>query len=571
MRISHTQTPLHFLGRLLPGLALAALCLAPGLARTGHAAPAGDADYTIPVQVAAGTHLSKLAEEYCGSAEDWRKIAKANNLQAPYVIYANRELEVPKSLLKLEALTLDALAVSGEVTVRRADGSEAALKAGDRLEPGDTVITGPDSFAQLLFPNGVFSRVEPESSLTISYLFSLSDGKVKAEAMLNRGKMAQSMEKGKKLRFNDSMRARTPLVITGIRGTEYRLKADSDGGATLETLEGLVSVQTRPGGKVVDVGADRGIKVGKGGLKLGKVRGLPDPPEPPRLDPIYRSLPFFIAVPADKKRIAQVNARLTADEEGRKTVRELSAPAGSPMVIRELADGGYFAFFTVTDAQGFESREQGPVALNLRTSPPAPVLSAPKSGAVQWGDVARLDWLASDAAARYMVQIARDPEMTDMVDAREVETPAYMLAGLAPGQYYGRVQAVAEDGFVSDFSGTARWEQKETPSMSGMETTAGEPQALQWGEMGGGWTGYDLQVAEDANFSKLVVDESGLTAASYTFSKKLAPGKYHVRLRAVGNEEATPWTPAQTMTVKNPPKTLEGGVISSLLLGLILL
>ena len=161
--------------------------------------------------------------------------------------------------------------------------------------------------------------------------------------------------------------------------------------------------------------------------------------------------------------------------------------------------------------------------------------------------------------------------MTDIVDSREVETPGYMLAGVAPGVYYGRVQAVADDGFISNFSSTTRWEQKEVPAVSGMEATACGAPALQWDAMGNGWMGYDLQVAEDAEFKQLVVDESGLTGASYTFKKQLAPGKYHVRLRAVGKDETTPWTPPQILTVKNSPKTLEGGLISSLLLGLILL
>ena len=36
-------------------------------------------------------------------------------------------------------------------------------------------------------------------------------------------------------------------------------------------------------------------------------------------------------------------------------------------------------------------------------------------------------------------------------------------------------------------------------------------------------------------------------------------------------EPATPWTPTQTMTVKNRPKVLEGSLIGALLLGVVLL
>ena len=89
--------------------------------------------------------------------------------------------------------------------------------------------------------------------------------------------------------------------------------------------------------------------------------------------------------------------------------------------------------------------------------------------------------------------------------------------------------------------------------------------------MGEGWQ-YDVQVAYDQEFTKLLVDEQGLTSTSYTFPDKLDPGKYYIHLRGVENgDPVTPWTPEQTITVKNKPKVLQGSLIGALLLGILLL
>ena len=43
-------------------------------------------------------------------------------------------------------------------------------------------------------------------------------------------------------------------------------------------------------------------------------------------------------------------------------------------------------------------------------------------------------------------------------------------------------------------------------------------------------------------------------------------------MRAIDSQgQATPWTPSQTLTVKNPPRTLEGCLIGALVLAVILL
>ncbi len=544
------------------------LCLFVLLALTGGKAGAAAAktpDDLVPLQVAAGTNLIEMAREYCYRPDSWKTIARINKLGPPYIIYAYREIDVPLSFLKTETLSLEVVTVNGEAVLEKRSGETSRLSQGGRIAPGDTIMTGEESFVQLLFPNGVYTRIDPESALTLSYLFSLTDGKIKAEALLSKGRLTHNLDR--KLRFNDSMRTRTPVVITGIRGTEYRLKTEDAQATTVETLEGEVTVQA--GVKSVRLRADQGLKAQSGKI-LGPVQALPHPPPAPRLESVYRTLPLQVQVPAQAG-VREVKLRLSTDEEGQTTVYEHAVQAGAPLQVQELPDGRYYAFFTATGKNGFESREQGPQPLVIRTLPPSPMVIAPRKGSIQWGAIAQVNWLESEQAVLYRAQVARDADFTDMVDERELKTPSYASPELSPGQYYVRVQALAADGFASNFSSPLNWEQREAPAMGAMERTSDEPPVLQWPSMGKNWR-YDIQVARDKEFSELLIDQANLAETSYTFPDKLDPGKYYIHLRAIEQgEPATPWTPTQTMTVKNRPKVLEGSLIGALLLGVVLL
>lgn len=551
----------HELCRLPVFCVLLCLCLLP--ARGFGTAVARE--LSAPLQVAAGTNLITLAREYCYNPEAWKIIAQVNGLSAPYLIYADREIEVPVSLLRVENVAAEVVSLSGAAVLEKKDGTRVALAQGGRVLPGESVQTGEDAFVQLLFPNGAYTRIEPGSLYTLSYLFSVVDGKMKAEARLLRGRIVQRIDR--ELDFNESLRARTPMVITGIRGTEYRLKADDGARSTVETLRGEVGV--RAARQTVRLQPDEGLVVEQG-RGLGVVHRLPAPPAVPVLAEVYRSLPARILLPATAD-IQGLKLRLSGDEAGQATVYEYQASAGEPLVLQDVPDGRYFAFFTATDRLGFESREQGPQTLVIRTVPPAPLVSAPRNGSILWGEKAEISWLQSGQAVAYRAQVGRDALFGEPIDEQQLDTGTYVSPVLAPGTYFFRVQALAADGFVSDFSAPLQWQQREIPAMGGMESSSAKPPVLQWRAMGEGWR-YDLQVAGDREFSHLIVDEQGLTEPAYAFTERLDPGTYSIRLRGhAEGEPDTPWTPTQTMTVRNEPKELEGGLLWALLLGIVLL
>ncbi len=531
----------------------------------GRVAASKRGEVLIPIHVSAGTNLIHLARDYCRDRGDWRRIAAINKLSEPYLIIRDTTLQVPLSLLVVEPLTARVAAVNGPVSLHTADGRTSPLRQDDTVAAGQTVVTGPDGYTHLILPDNTYTRVEPEARFTIAYLFRLADGTIKADFTLDRGGLVHWVRQ--KLRANDTFQTRTPIAVTGIRGTEYRLKSEGSEANTVETLRGRVEVAA--GGKNVGLAAGQGTRV-RAGAAPERPRALPAAPAVETIEPLYRTLPMQIHTPAHAT-AKRFRLRLTSDDQGQATAADQVVAAGSPFTIGTLADGRYFAFLSALDAEGFESAAAGPRPLTLRTVPPAPLITAPQNNGSLWGTTGRIEWLASDQADHYQVELAADAGFARLLDRREVREPRYTSPQLAPGEYHVRVRTVAADGFETLFSLPVAWKLAPVPDMGTMEATANARPVLQWPAMAEGWQ-YDLQVASDEAFTTLVFAREGLTATSCTLEERLNPGTYHVRLRGtVNGQPQTPWTPPQQLTVKPKPLGWEELLMGVVALGIILL
>lgn len=535
------------------------------LALPCSAAETAKEETMVPLHVAAGTNLIHIARDYCRDRSDWKTIARINQLSDPYLIIRDTRIQVPLSLLVVERLGATVASIHGQVHLS-ADGRDpVALRQGDTLLPGQTVRTGADGYTHLLLPNNTYTRIEPDSQLTLNYLLRLKDGNVKADFFLGRGNVIHWVQD--KLRANESFQTRSPIAVTGIRGTEFRLKMAETTANTVETLRGRVEVSSS--GRATTLGPGQGLRVEEG-QPPQPPRPLPDPPDKPALEPLYRSLPVIIAAPPHAKAKA-IRLRITADRQTQATLFDQSVAPGGRFTIGTLSDGALFASLTAIDQDNFESTVVGPLPFNLRTVPANPVIVSPKSGSTLWGTHGTIEWLDSDQVDHYDLQLARDPEFTDLIDRQQIKEARYTSPELQPGTYYFRVKAVAPDGFTTLYSIPVAWTLKPAPKMDGMEATANQRPTLQWPAMADGWA-YDLQVASDKDFGQLVVDQQGLPTTSYTLEDMLAAGTYHVRIRGVENgQPVSPWTPPQTMTVKPKPLGWEELFFGAVTLGLILL
>ena len=154
------------------------------------------------------------------------------------------------------------ISVEGAVTLQRADGKISAPAAGDLLCPGDQIVTGDASSADIRFDaKDSVTNILSSSSVVIAAAEDV-------DISLTGGLM----------RFISSVRGafrvRTPRTDAGIDGTEAMLAVD---GPNLDTLvlvrEGIVSVSDRQGGEGFRLAAGEASYAAK---NTALVRATPD-------------------------------------------------------------------------------------------------------------------------------------------------------------------------------------------------------------------------------------------------------------------------------------------------------
>jgi hypothetical protein len=129
-----------------------------------------------------------------------------------------------------------------QMVVNRAAGGSAPARVGDRLRNGDIVLTSRDTRAALRFTDdGSVLRVNPNSRVIIN---SGTEGGVIVRTLnLEFGELWTRVNR----RPGTTLRVQTPAGVAAVKGTEFVVRVDSNGVATVITLEGVVEFFNRSG------------------------------------------------------------------------------------------------------------------------------------------------------------------------------------------------------------------------------------------------------------------------------------------------------------------------------------
>ncbi len=508
----------------------------------------------VPVHIDKGMSLIRLVKEYCTSKYHWQEIARINNLAAPYKIYSGDIINIPFELLKKRKARAKVVSVIGDVFhLTRDHASRKPMKKGERIRPGETLITGENGFAIIALPENRYIRVSSNSQFSFAYLFRLVDNSLKVEFLLEKGDVSVNVQQ--KLQKNETFRARTPFCESGVEGTFYRVKTEKEVDI-IETLEGKVTLSAAD--SVVTVKGGMGTFV-KEGAPPAAPQTLPDAPVTPELQQIYRSQPFQLPSPqiADG---GHARVRICMDKAGEQTVWRGDAVDGR-FTVNGLADGTYYAFFTAVNVDHLEGRPAAPVSFTLRTVPAPPQLASPYDGQPVFGDSVEIAWEKSGEAARYLVQVAADESFTDIVAEKESSERRCLFANMAAGSYYFRVRAIADDGFYSGFSRAGRVMLKGVPVLHFTAPPSfADRVELRWSAMGEDIS-YDIEIAANSDFSEVIDSAAQLQDTVYN-PKSLAAGRYWVRIRAgLPTGEVSDWTPGQELMIPAPRFGLPDGLL----------
>lgn len=163
---------------------------------------------------------------------------------------------------------------------------------------------------------------------------------------------------------------------------------------------------------------------------------------------------------------------------------------------------------------------------------PPPLLTG--NFAVQEKPTVQLDVQAMPQAQAYRAQIAFDAQAQNILMEAQAGQPRFKFDGLADGKYFARVTAIDALGLegqpaIETFTLKAR---PEPPfSVQPKAKLRAEAVDFVWTEAADAQS-YRLQIATDASFKTLLLDQAGITAVQYR-SSQLPYGTYYWRLASV--------------------------------------
>lgn len=187
-----------------------------------------------------------------------------------------------------------------------------------------------------------------------------------------------------------------------------------------------------------------------------------------------------------------------------------------------------------------------------------PALDEPADGATGVVLNPTLSWNSVAGASRYCLQVATDAAFTTLiVDDDGITSTSQQIGPLAAGTtYYWRVKAKNEL-IESDFSTTFSFAvvtPLETPVLDAPAdgaTGLGKNVTLSWGAVAGAAT-YCVQVATDAAFTELVIDEDGIAETSFAASGLAYGTTYYWRVKAKNAETEGAFSAARQFSTISP-------------------
>jgi len=312
----------------------------------------------------------------------------------------------------------------------------------------------------------------------------------------------------------------------GVRGTEFRTVAAPQL-ARLEVLEGAVAMNAAGTADIVTVDAGQGAQAAAQGVAAP--RPLPAAPVLDAMPARIERLPLTIGWPAQPG-AARYRAQLFDAQGGLVLDGLFEAPLAR--WTEAVPDGDYALHVRSADDAGLEGRD-ATAAFVLAARPEPPLVSAPRAGARLSGPQVRFEWTRNPNAAHYRLQLADSTDFAaPRIDRSDLTEPQLVL-DVPAGTHYWRLASIRADGHRGPWGDALRFERITLPPAptSSAPSTSDEGVLLRWSSPAAGAQRSHVQVARDAQFAQLVVDEQ--TTADAWLLHHPEPGIYYVRIRSI--------------------------------------
>ncbi|MDD5295602.1 MAG: FecR domain-containing protein [Rhodocyclaceae bacterium] len=515
--------------------------LLAALVAAAFAAPCALAGGDFVYTTREGDNLWDVALRLLKNPADWQVLQKANGVTEPRHMPVGLALRIPQRLLRFDASPAKVAAVRGDA--RRASGP---LEAGTSLAAGEEVATGKDSFVALDLADGSRLVIQPESRLRLTTLQgSKAAGIYRTGLDLQSGRVENQVAKQKDT--ESGYRLRTPAAVIAVRGTGFRVAAESDQQARAEVTEGVVNVRGGKGKRVMAVHAGEGLLVASDARIAPAVALLPAPDlsgVPLLLDRVLMRFSF-----PDLPGAVAYRVQLAEDEAFRRVLAE-SVSRSPSAKFSGVPDGKLWLRVRGIADNGLEGRD-AVRAVTLKARPEPPFASLPRPAGKVRGETVDFQWTNAEGASSYELQLSDGGNFSRPVQAADgLKATAWQSGKLAPGNYAWRVASVRADGDRGPYGDAVPFELRPTPAQPEPPAMDGDRMEFTWPAEPG--QKFELELARDASFADSA--SNAVTRMKLAEPRVSLPrfdaGVWFMRVRATDPDGFVgPWTATQSFEV----------------------
>lgn len=329
------------------------------------AQPAGAKGEDFLYRVVQGDTLGELAQRYTENFSNWSILQRLNTVENPYSLPIAKLLRIPFSMIPMRPAGARVVHLAGDVLV---DGKR--LSVADTVTEGQTIQTGLNGFLALQLSDGSVVSLPPSSTVTVQRL-QVFEGAGLTDSILQTDEGSVETQVAPNNTGVGRFEVRTPVSVTGVRGTRLRVHVGNDGSRS-EVVSGMAGVDGLAASEQI-LSQQQGMAIGAQGQSLG-VRRLLSAPQlsaPARgpggwsvgFEPVEGAASYLVSVSTD--------------------------PQGGQLVFRKLIDappasfmaagpGTHYVFVRALDdigVGGLDARAEFEGAFVLMDDSGAPILS----------------------------------------------------------------------------------------------------------------------------------------------------------------------------------------------------
>ncbi len=388
-----------------------------------------DQSDTVAYTVKKGDTLIGFSQHYLTNPANYTKVAAANGLRNADLLRPGQQLKVPSDLLKSKPIEARVIAFTGAVTVRDRAGARAAA-VGMPLGEGQTIETGDTGFLSLSLSTGARISMPSRSSVRIVRLrrYDLNGG-ADLDFAVEKGRTETSVTPFRDT--NSRFRMRTPVAVSAVRGTTFRIGYDGDAAPSLtEVVEGSVGVASVTTGRTNAVPGGFGVAATISG-DLTQEKLLPPPAmiEPGRVQQ-DATLRFDITPDA----VAAGHHVQLSRNAGFVDIFAAKRFSGASIDFPGIPDGRYFVRAMAIAKSGLEGLTE---AFSFKRQ--MVLISAARSS--ENPDEFLFSWAGQGSVKQlYRFQLLQgNSDVVPIIDEPGLQTQSITLVRLKPGVYQWRV------------------------------------------------------------------------------------------------------------------------------------